>query len=277
MLKKEPIIRLKNQNKVFLVGFFLILAVIAWSLARPFFLQDPEKENEELKINEEILRAPVISLEEFSAKIKNSEKVSIFDLREAGEFSKGHLAGAMNFPSGAGLTERIAELGIEKTANLFVMNEGNNVFETAAAANALISAGYINTKYLRGGVSDLRAGGYTLVSDGKSPGDQSKIKKITVEKIAAELSSGDELIQFLDVRSQAMFDSGHIPKAMNLPLSLIEKDQKGISPGKKVIVYGGTEEEASRAAVILFDLNFFNIFVLDGGLEAWKKADGKFE
>jgi rhodanese-related sulfurtransferase len=30
-------------------------------------------------------------------------------------------------------------------------------------------------------------------------------------------------------------------------------------------------------AITLFDLNFFNVFVMEGGLEEWSKAGGKIE
>lgn len=267
----------KNQNKVFIFGFILILAVVVWSLARPVIFKNSPKEKQDNRINEEILKAPSVTLDDFSEKKKNRENIFLVDLRSAEEFSAGHLAGAVNFPSGTGLASQIGKTGAGKTADVIIINEGDDVFEAAKATNEIIAAGFVNAKYLRGGISNLRAEGYTLVSGGKSPGDQSKIKKITVEKVASDLSGGDDLVQFVDVREKEKFDAGHIPKAVNLPPSLIEKDQKAISSAKEVIVYGETEEEANKAAVILFDLNFFNIYVLDGGLDAWKKADGKIE
>ena len=267
----------KNQNKVFILGFILILAIIAWSLAQPIIFKNSQKEKEDAKLNEEILKAPVITLKDFSKKIKNKENLFLVDLRNADEFSKGHLAGALNFPSETNLEDKLKAFGIEKTTSIIIMNEGDNVFETAKLTNNLISAGFINTKYLRGGISDWRNQGYTLISEGKSSSDQSKIKKISVEKIADELSRGDELIQFVDVRTKKEFETGHIPRALNLPLSNLEKDPSGISPVKKVIVYGENEKEAHQAAVALFDLNFFNVYILDGGLDSWKKADGKIE
>ena len=102
-----------------------------------------------------------------------------------------------------------------------------------------------------------------------------QIKKITVEKLASELSGGDELVQFIDIRDKEKFNQGHIPRSINLPLPHLEANQKAISPVKKAVVYGENEEEASKAAVILFDLNFFNVYVLDGGLASWKNNNGK--
>lgn len=275
MTKEKSTFQQKKQSKVFILGFILILAVIVWSFARPVIFKNSQKEKQDVKVNEEILKAPSIAMNDFSEKMKSGGNLFFVDLRNAGEFSAGHLAGATNFPSGTNLADQIKKTGIEKTADIIIMNKGDNVFEAAKATNEIIAAGFVNAKYLRGGISDWRNEGYTLVSEGKSPGDQSKIKKINVEKIASELSGGYELIQFVDVREKEKFDSGHIPKAINLPLSLLEKDQKEISSAKEVVVYGENEEEANKAAVILFDLNFFNVYVLDGGLDAWKKADGK--
>ncbi len=268
-------IRPKDQNKVFAIGFLLILAVIIWSLARPIIFKKPSKENPEAKINEEILRAPSITLDELFKKTKAGENLFLLDLRSSSEFSEGHLVGAINFPPGKNLIDELQKAGLEETADVIIMNKGEDVFEMARVTNELIAAGFINAKYLRGGINDWKKMGYPLISEGKSPVDQSKIKKITVEKIASELEIGDDFIQFVDVREKEKFASGHIPKAINLPLSSLEKDQKAISSVKKVIVYGENEEEANKAAVILFDLNFFNVYVLDGGLEEWQKNDGK--
>lgn len=268
----------KNQNKIFVIGFILILVIITWSLARPFILRNSQQEkNEDKNINEEILKAPTITLKEFSVKMRDKENLFLVDLRNTDEFSKGHLAGATNFPAGANLGEQLKASGVEKTASIVVVNEGDNVFETAKATNELVSAGFVNAKYLRGGITDWRDEGYTLISEGKSPIDQNKIKKISIEKIASDLSGGDELIQFIDVRDEGKFRAGHIPRAVSLPLSSLEKDQSAVSPVKKVIIYGEGNEEANQAAVILFDLNFFNVYVLDGGLTVWENADGKIE
>jgi len=267
--------QLKNQNKVFAIGFLLILVVIIWSLVRPIVFKKSSEENPEAKINEEILRAPSLTLDDFLKKTKAGENLFLFDLRSSSEFSEGHLAGAINFPPGKNLVDEVQKAGLEKTADIIVINKGEDVFEMARVTNELIAAGFVNAKYLRGGINDWQKMGYSLVSEGKSPEDQSKIKKITVEKIATELETGDNLIQFIDVREKEKFTAGHIPKAINLPLSSLEKDQKDVSSAKKVIVYGENEEETNKAAVILFDLNFFNVYVLDGGLEEWQKNDGK--
>ncbi len=275
MSSKKSTFHEKNQNKVFAFGFLLILAVIGWSLIRPLALRNTQKEKEEAKTNEEILKAPMISLKEFLEKIKNNEKIFVIDLRSSDEFSRGHIAGAINVPSGKDLASQLGLLGAEKTSLLVVLNSGDDVLETAKITNVLVSGGFVNAKYLRGGISDWKKEGYTLISGGKSPEDQNKIKKISVAKIAEELSGGDEMVQFVDVREKSKFSLGHIPKAINLPLSTLEKDHEDISLVKKVIVYEEDEEMANKAAVILFDLNFFNVFVLDGGLSSWRENDGK--
>ena len=43
---------------------------------------------------------------------------------------------------------------------------------------------------------------------------------------------------------------------------------------KKIIVYGANENESFQAAVTLFDLNFFNVYQMDGGIDEWKAAGG---
>ncbi|KKT70611.1 MAG: hypothetical protein UW66_C0039G0012, partial [Candidatus Moranbacteria bacterium GW2011_GWF1_44_4] len=96
MQKENPEFYRKNQNKIFILGFVLILAVISWSLVRPIIFKNTQKEEKDSKINEEILKAPLITLKEFSEKIRDNEKLFIVDLRSAGDFSAGHIAGAIN-------------------------------------------------------------------------------------------------------------------------------------------------------------------------------------
>jgi 3-mercaptopyruvate sulfurtransferase SseA len=57
----------------------------------------------------------------------------------------------------------------------------------------------------------------------------------------------------------------------------LEFDQKGISRTSKIIIYGDNQEQASNAAATLFDLNYLNAYVLEGGLDAWKAAGGQLE
>jgi len=268
----------KKQNKIFLIGFVLIALIIIWSLARPFIGGfGNKKDNSEAKINAEILRAPSITSENLFNKFKNKEKIFIFDMRPAGDFEKGHLVASKNASADKISADSLKSAGAEKTSDIILLNQGDNIYEMAQKTNELAAAGFSNAKYLQDGITAWQNQGFPLVSSSSSDENANKIKKISAAELVSGLNAGSDIVQFLDVRSQENFQSGHIAGGLNVPFAELEKNQDGISKVKKVVVYGGNDDEAQRAAVTLFDLNFFNAYVLDGGLDAWKTAGGKME
>jgi len=268
----------ENQNKVFVVGFLLIILVAAWALAKPLIsgLRQPEKSSEE-KINAEILKAPLITSDELLDRLKNNNKIFLLDLSSPADFSRGHIKTSANIDPGSLTGAKVQTLGAQKTSEIIIINQGDDAYTVARKTNELITAGYANTKYLEGGIADWKNQGNDLISPGGSGLDQGKTKKITMDDLKNELSVGVDLVQFLDVRSSDAYQTGHIPGALNIPVNELEKNQDQLASAKKVVVYGQDENEAKLAASTLFDLNHFNIYVLDGGLNSWKIAGGKIE
>jgi rhodanese-related sulfurtransferase len=268
----------KNQNKIFFAGFLLILVVIVWALVRPAVLKIFQKNGDsEEKINEEILKAPVIAPKDLFERIANKEKFLIIDLSTTFDFGRGHLAQAVNVPAGDLDTKKLDLLGTEKISSIVLVNQGGDVLEVARKTNELAAAGYVNAKYLQGGISAWQNQGYATVSGGNSPLDPKKIKMIDFEKLSGDLAGGGETVQFIDVRNKEEFDAGHIFGAVNISAAQIEKKRDSISVVKKIVIYGNGEDEAKKAAVALFDLDYFNAYVFSGGVETWKNAGGKLE
>lgn len=267
-----------NQNRIFAIGFVLIVLVVVWALAKPAVLRlAAGDENSEKKVNEEIMKAPMITAEELFAKLGNKEKMIVTDIRSADDFAKGHIAASANLVPASVNKQNLQSLEADANSSIVVLNKGEDVLESARKTNELIAAGFKNTKYLQGGISAWMIKGYTLVSGGAAPIDNGKIKKVSVQQLISDLSSGTDIVQFVDLRDKSIFQSGHIPGAINLPLADLEKDQSKISPIKKVVIYGKDDGASNQAAVALFDFNFFSVYVLDGGLDAWKAAGGKLE
>jgi rhodanese-related sulfurtransferase len=266
----------QNQNRIFIVGFVLITLVIVWFLAKPVVLKLAGKsENSEEKINAEILKASSISVQNLFKKMENKENIIIADLRGEEEFNKGHIVASQRYSAEELNAKKIESLGADKTASLVLVNSGDDIYETARKVNELAAAGFVNAKYLAGGIDSWKSQGFPLISGGGLQEDKGKVKKISLDELIDDLNIEGNLIQFLDIRSAADFAAGHISGALSIPLVNLEKDQGKLSPIKKIILYGASEEEAARAAASLFDLNLYNVWVLDGGLEAWKNAGGK--
>ena len=80
---------------------------------------------------------------------------------------------------------------------------------------------------------------------------------------------------FLDIRETADFKKEHIAESMSLPLSTLEANiAKLKDPAQPIILICASGGQRARtAAKQLRNKGFSNIYVLTGGLNAWK--DGK--
>ncbi len=78
--------------------------------------------------------------------------------------------------------------------------------------------------------------------------------------------------QIVDVRSADDFAKGSLPNAKNLPTAAI-KDRIGeLKKDKPVIVVCNTGSSAGPAAAQLRATGFAEVYVLSGGLAAWREA-----
>ena len=81
----------------------------------------------------------------------------------------------------------------------------------------------------------------------------------------------------LDVGEPAEFKKGHIPKAINIPVSQLKNDlsrlEKHRTKDTPIVLSSRTNQHASRAAAILRKNNFSNLYTLSGGLGSWEKEN----
>jgi rhodanese-related sulfurtransferase len=75
----------------------------------------------------------------------------------------------------------------------------------------------------------------------------------------------------VDVREKAEYDSVHIPGSVNFPLSELEGRISQLDSSKTHVVICKSGIRSQRAAQIFIKNGFENIYVLHGGLEAWKQ------
>jgi rhodanese-related sulfurtransferase len=81
----------------------------------------------------------------------------------------------------------------------------------------------------------------------------------------------------LDVGEPAEFKKGHIPKAINAPVSHLKNDlgrlEKYRNKNRPIVISSRVNQQASRAASILQKNNFSNLYTLSGGLLSWEKEN----
>lgn len=78
----------------------------------------------------------------------------------------------------------------------------------------------------------------------------------------------------LDVRTPGEFESAHIPGAYNVPLDSLAEHAREIASVTEapVVVVCQSGQRAGRADQALRALGMANLYVLDGGLNAWRAA-----
>lgn len=97
-----------------------------------------------------------------------------------------------------------------------------------------------------------------------------KHPELTAQELAAMLRAGDALV--VDVREADEFAAGHIPGAVNMPLSTFQPSRLPDAPGKKLVLacLGGKRSglalDKCGAAQAAVDTH------LAGGFGAWKSA-----
>jgi rhodanese-related sulfurtransferase len=78
----------------------------------------------------------------------------------------------------------------------------------------------------------------------------------------------------LDVRETKEYEGGKLPNAMHLPLSQL-KDRKGELAKyvkRPVIAYCERGNDSRSAGALLKEAGFTDVYLLQGGLQAWKSA-----
>ncbi|MDU0352880.1 rhodanese-like domain-containing protein [Paraglaciecola aquimarina] len=78
----------------------------------------------------------------------------------------------------------------------------------------------------------------------------------------------------VDVRTAREYSEGHVPGAINIPLSKIQKDatRLNLDKNKTVVLYCRSGYRAAKAADILLDNGFEHLLHLEGDMLGWSKA-----
>ena len=98
---------------------------------------------------------------------------------------------------------------------------------------------------------------------------QANVPAVTAHE-ALELRS-DSSYQFIDVRTNSEYASGHIPNSIHIPLHEIQDRVKEIEhlKDKNIIVYCRSGARSSKATKMLIESDF-KVLNLSGGILNWK-------
>lgn len=96
------------------------------------------------------------------------------------------------------------------------------------------------------------------------------IQHINVSQ-ASKLLKEDPSIKLIDVRELPEFNYCHLDNAILCPLSQFEQSIKAanLQFQNKIILYCHHGVRSAKAAYILSEMGFENLFTMDGGIDAW--------
>jgi len=94
------------------------------------------------------------------------------------------------------------------------------------------------------------------------------VNKVTVSDLADWIIKGNLDYRLVDLRNEKAYSKYHIPTAENIPVeSLLDSD---LMRNEKIILYSDDETIASQALFILKADDYRGVYILKGGLDAWK-------
>jgi len=78
-------------------------------------------------------------------------------------------------------------------------------------------------------------------------------------------------VTVVDVRSLAAYEQAHVPGARHIPLEELSERAGELDGNQTVVVYvlSSGEDEGPQAAMVLYELGFTSVAVLEGGIQRW--------
>ncbi len=125
--------------------------------------------------------------------------------------------------------------------------------------------------------------GFLLAPAGCTPNISDRdVKTVSVDQALKEMGtrrgllgmSGKISSAWVDARNRAAYDSEHIPDAMSLPFSELERRHRQLEDIEVIVVYGEdyADPVAKAMSKRLKALGYHGVLTLNGGLRAWKDA-----
>ena len=99
--------------------------------------------------------------------------------------------------------------------------------------------------------------------------------RISPQEVKQRLDLGHQIV-FIDTRSAAAWNGsdGMLPGAIRMPADKIPDHLSELPHDGTIVIYSASAAEgaSAHAALTLTQAGFRNVFALEGGFDAWKKA-----
>jgi hydroxyacylglutathione hydrolase len=191
---------------------------------------------------------------------------AILDVRDAADFGKGHIPGALNIGLGGQFASWAGSL-IPMASPIVIVAGTDERIEEAQLRLARVGLEKVQG-YLTGGMDAWTDAGLELAS----------VQQISVAELKELIETHPEL-QLVDVRRMAEYQSGHAPRAISSPLAKLREalPQLNLKPNDQTAVICAGGYRSSAASSILQQLGFNDLLNVTGGTKAWIDAGYEVE
>jgi len=234
---------------------------------------------------------PDLSADELKKLIDRSEDLMIIDVRTPEEYGRFCIPGGLNVPGGD-LVLWAAELRQKPTVVVNCAGRTRSIIGTAS----LRRLGLTNVRALRNGTMGWLLAGFQLETkparrgpvaplDSKARAAAAALRVAEEEKIASlsvdEIHRGtnpdlDGVRYLIDVRSEEEFSSAHLAGSINVPGGQAVQRADDFVPVRngQIVFISNESARATMAAYWYRQMEFKNVFILQGGLNQWKVNGG---
>ena len=185
--------------------------------------------------------------------------VAMVDTRTPREFAAGHVPGSYGIPLGAPLVTWAGWVVPFGTPLILIADDSD---EREEAVRQLIRIGYDDLRgYLEGGLTAWKAAGLPV----------SQVLTMPAAELARQLERGNAPA-LLDVRSDAEWRAGHLPRALHVEAGRLPTEAMPFSPESCVVVHCGHADRSTVGLSVLEQRGYRNLMLLDGGFGNWQAA-----
>lgn len=93
------------------------------------------------------------------------------------------------------------------------------------------------------------------------------VRHLSSERVEQMARSGQAVI--VDVREASEYRSGHIPRAKHISLGQLVHRLREVPKDRPVVVVCRSGSRSSRAAELLMEAGYRNVYNLSGGMQKW--------
>lgn len=200
--------------------------------------------------------------------LDKKEDFLLFDARSPEEYQEVHIKGALSLPVKQ-FAQHSALLPADRSQQIIFYCNGVKCGKSKKAAKKAIALGYNNVFVYAQGIPVWEEKGMPIYA---GPGYEKRIEttKIAPRELEALLDSGKGNLIVVDVRDPEEFAAGHIPRAVNIPVTVFADRSGSLDKDKKIVVYcnsGGRSYNAYRKLMKLGYTNICQAIFAD-----WKEA-----